>query len=159
MGVDETKLQHIRRGALLHDIGKVGIPDSILLKQDALTPEEWEMMKMHPVYSYELLRSISYLLPAIDIPHFHHEKWDGTGYPLGLKGEAIPQAARLFAVVDVWDALRSARPYRAAWSDSEVRAYLRNNSGTHFDPVVVDIFLKMMEVNNPDWALNEIVIH
>ncbi len=151
MGVDESQLQHIRRGALLHDIGKVGIPDAILLKNAQLTDDEWLMMKKHPVYSYELLRSISYLLPAVDIPHYHHEKWDGTGYPQGLSREEIPLAARIFAVVDVWDALRSVRPYRSAWENEAVLDYLRSHSGTHFDPAVVAAFLSILEQNPPEW--------
>ena len=110
MGINEAELVQIRRGALLHDIGKMAIPDSILLKPGPLTDDEWEIMRRHPVYAYELLSPIAFLHPALDIPYCHHEKWDGTGYPRGLKGEQIPLAARIFAVVDVWDALRSDRP-------------------------------------------------
>ena len=121
MGVSDAELVHIRRGALLHDIGKMGIPDSVLLKPGPLTEEEWKIMRKHPVYANELLSPIAYLRPALDIPYCHHEKWDGTGYPRGLKGEQIPLAARIFAVVDVWDALRSDRPYRGARHDEEIR--------------------------------------
>ena len=143
MGLKEEELVHIRRGALLHDMGKMGIPDSILLKPAPLADEEWEIMKRHPVYAYEMLYPIKYLRPAIDIPYCHHEKWDGTGYPRGLKGEEIPLAARIFAVTDVWDALCSDRPYRPAWLKDEVREHIRSLAGTHFDPEVVEMFLKM----------------
>jgi HD-GYP domain-containing protein (c-di-GMP phosphodiesterase class II) len=132
----------MRRGALLHDIGKMGISDTILLKPGSLTDEEWETMRQHPEYAYNLLSPISYLRPALDIPYCHHEKWDGTGYPRGLKGEEIPLAARIFAVVDVWDALRSDRPYRKAWSEEKARAYIREQAGKYFDPRVVEVFLK-----------------
>jgi len=141
MGISDTELVHIRRGALLHDIGKMGIPDGILLKPDKLTDEEWVIMKKHPQFAYDMLSSIAYLKPALDIPYCHHEKWDGTGYPRGLKGGQIPMAARLFAIVDVWDALRSDRPYRPAWSKEKTLAYIRELSGSHFDPDVVDVFL------------------
>ncbi len=141
MGLPETELVHLRRGALLHDIGKMGIPDSILLKPGPLSEAEWVVMRLHPVYAYELLHPIAYLRPALDIPYCHHEKWDGTGYPRGLKGEEIPLAARIFAVVDVWDALRSDRPYRAAWPEARVRDHIRSLRGSHFDPAVVDAFL------------------
>ena len=143
MGIEETHLIHIRRGALLHDIGKVGIPDSILLKPGALTPTEWEGMRQHPVYARDLLAPIAYLRLAMDIPYCHHEKWDGTGYPRGLRGEEIPLAARIFAVIDVWDALLSNRPYRPAWKMENVREHIRAQSGIHFDPRVVEIFLEM----------------
>ncbi|MEW5941211.1 MAG: HD-GYP domain-containing protein [Chloroflexota bacterium] len=140
----EEEAAHIRRGALLHDIGKMGVPDSILLKAGSLTPEEWEIMRRHPVYAYEMLSPIEYLRPALDIPYCHHEKWDGTGYPRGLKGEQIPLAARLFAVVDVWDALRSDRPYRASWSEEQTRAYILEQSGKHFDPRAVEMFMDLI---------------
>ena len=140
MGMSEAELVHVRRGALLHDIGKMGIPDSILLKPGALTDEEWETMRKHPVYAYEMLSPIDYLRPALDIPYCHHEKWDGTGYPRGLKGEQIPLAARIFAVIDVWDALRSDRPYRPAWTEEKARDYIREQSGKYFDPRVVEAF-------------------
>jgi HD-GYP domain-containing protein (c-di-GMP phosphodiesterase class II) len=140
MNLRNEELTHVRRGAILHDIGKMGIPDSILLKPGPLTEDEWAVMRRHPVLAYELLSPIPYLRPAIDIPYCHHEKWDGTGYPRGLKGDQIPLAARIFAVADVWDALRSDRPYRAAWGAPETREYIRSLTGTHFDPSVVDIF-------------------
>ena len=141
-GLGDEQLVHIRRGALLHDIGKLGIPDQILLKPDRLNSEEWVIMRKHPQYAYEMLEKIAYLRPALDIPYCHHEKWDGTGYPRGLKGEEIPLAARLFAVVDVWDALSSNRPYRPAWDRDQVIAYIKAQSGRHFDPQVVKAFLK-----------------
>ena len=144
MHMGESELVHVRRGALLHDIGKMGIPDAILLKPGALTDAEWEIMRRHPTYAFNLLSPIAYLRPALDIPYCHHEKWDGTGYPRGLKGEGIPLAARLFAVVDVWDALRSDRPYRAAWTDDKVREYLQSEAGKHFDPQVVERFFKLI---------------
>ncbi len=143
MGLDETDLAHIRRGAILHDIGKMAIPDSILLKPAPLTEEEWVVMRRHPVYAYEMLSPIDYLRPALDIPYCHHEKWDGTGYPRQLRGEQIPPAARIFAVVDVWDALRSGRPYRAAWSQDKVLAHIRSLSGSYFDSRAVEQFLKL----------------
>jgi putative nucleotidyltransferase with HDIG domain len=144
MGVPEAELVHMRRGALLHDIGKMGIPDSILLKPGKLTDEEWQIMRRHPVYVFEMLLPIRYLRPALDIPYCHHEKWDGTGYPRGLRGEEIPLAARIFAVADVWDALRSDRPYRKAWSDEKALKYIREQAGKHFDPRVVEVFLQML---------------
>jgi putative nucleotidyltransferase with HDIG domain len=143
IGLNDEELIHVRRGALLHDIGKMGVPDSILLKPGKLTDEEWVIMRRHPVYAYELLSPISYLRNAIDIPYCHHEKWDGTGYPRGLKGEQIPLAARIFAVIDVWDAHRSDRPYRPAWPEEKTREHVMTLSGTHFDPRVVEIFLKV----------------
>ncbi|MBI5649162.1 MAG: GAF domain-containing protein [Chloroflexi bacterium] len=143
MGLSDPELVYIRRGALLHDIGKMGVPDQILLKPESLTDAEWTIMRKHPEYAYQLLAPIAYLRPALDIPYGHHEKWDGTGYPRGLKGEAIPLSARIFAIVDVWDALRSNRPYRAAWSEEKSRAYLREQSGKQFDPQIVAVFLAM----------------
>jgi len=136
-------LSHVRRGALLHDIGKMGVPDSILLKPGTLTEAERAIMREHPRYAYELLLPIEYLRDALDIPYCHHEKWDGTGYPRGLQGEDIPFVARLFAVVDVYDALTSDRPYRPAWSKEQALAYLRDQAGKHFDPQVVEMFLKL----------------
>jgi HD-GYP domain-containing protein (c-di-GMP phosphodiesterase class II) len=133
----------MRRGVLLHDIGKMGIPDTILLKVDPLTPEEWSIMRRHPEYAHELLSPISFLRPALDIPYCHHEKWDGTGYPRGLKGEEIPLAARIFALVDIWEALRSDRPYRRAWSEEQTLEHIRSLAGTHLDPQVVAAFLKL----------------
>ncbi len=143
MNIAESEIIHIRRGALLHDIGKMGIPDGILLKPGPLTDEEWVIMRKHPVYAYEMLSPIQYLGPALDIPYCHHEKWDGTGYPRGLKGEQIPLSARIFAIVDVWDALSSDRPYRAAWPEAKVREHVLSLSGTHFDPHVVAAFSQL----------------
>jgi PAS domain S-box-containing protein len=143
MGMSDAELVHVRRGALLHDIGKMGIPDGILLKPGPLTAEEWAIMRRHPVYAYELLAPIPFLRPALDIPYCHHEKWDGTGYPRGLRGELIPLAARVFAVVDVWDALRSDRPYRAGWPEEKVFEYIRAEAGKHFDPQMVEAFLAL----------------
>jgi len=133
---------HVRRGALLHDIGKMGIPDSILLKAGTLTDEEWKIMRLHPVYSHDFLHPIAYLRPALDIPYCHHEKWDGSGYPRGLKGEQIPLSARIFAIVDVWDALRTDRPYRPAWSAETTIEYIRSLSGIQFEPKVEEVFLR-----------------
>ncbi len=147
-GFSDEQMTHIRRGALLHDIGKMGIPDSILLKPGTLTPDEWDIMHQHPDYAQMLLAPIHYLEPALAIPYCHHEKWDGTGYPRGLKGEEIPLEARLFAIVDVWDALSSNRPYRAALSKTRVLEYLRHQSGKHFDPQVVRVFLEMLKQEN-----------
>jgi len=144
MGADPKELIHIRRGALLHDIGKLGVPDRILLKAGELTPEEWVIMRQHPVHAFEMLRTIPYLQAAIDIPYFHHEKWDGSGYPRGLQGEQIPLAARLFAIVDVWDALTSDRPYRPAWTKEKALAYIKEQTGRHFDPSIVDVFLNAL---------------
>ena len=137
---DEEQVQ-MRRGALLHDIGKMGVPDSILLKPGPLTPEEWVIMKKHPIYAFELLSPIGFLHGALDIPYCHHEKWDGSGYPRGLKEKQIPMSARIFAVVDVWDALTSDRPYLRALPKDEVRDYIAINSGSHFDPTIVEWFL------------------
>jgi PAS domain S-box-containing protein len=140
----DDDLVHLRRGALLHDIGKMGVPDHVLLKPGPLTDDEWVLMRRHPVLAYEMLSRIAYLRPALDIPYCHHEKWDGSGYPRGLKGEQIPLAARIFAVVDVWDALRSDRPYRAAWPEEKVREHIQSLAGTHFDPQITEAFLQMM---------------
>ena len=144
-GITEDDLLHVRRGALLHDIGKMGIPDGILLKPGPLDEEEWAVMRKHTTYAHELLSPVQFLKPALDIPYCHHERWDGTGYPRGLKGEAIPLSARVFAVVDSWDALSHDRPYRPAWSSAQVRDYLREKSGSHFEPRLVDLFLAMDE--------------
>ncbi|MDR7566878.1 MAG: HD domain-containing phosphohydrolase [Armatimonadota bacterium] len=145
MGVPESEIVHIRRGALLHDIGKIGIPDEILRKPGPLTEEEWAIMRLHPVYAYRWLAGIEFLRPALDIPYCHHERWDGTGYPRGLSGEEIPLAARIFAVVDVYDALTSHRPYRPAWPRGKALQYIREQAGKHLDPVVVEAFLRLME--------------
>ena len=142
-GMSEEQIMHLRRGALLHDMGKIGIPDPILHKTGKLSDEEWVTMRKHPQLAYDMLYRVEYLRPALDIPYCHHEKWDGTGYPRGLKGEEIPVAARLFAIVDVWDALTSDRPYRPAWREAEALAYIREQSGRHFDPQVVDLFFRV----------------
>jgi HD-GYP domain-containing protein (c-di-GMP phosphodiesterase class II) len=143
LGISEEEIVHIRRGALLHDIGKMGVPDAILSKPGPLTDAEWALMREHPALAHEMLAPIAYLRPALEIPYCHHEKWDGTGYPRGLRGEEIPLAARIFAVADVWDALRSDRPYRPAWPEAKVRDHIRALSGTHFDPRVVTAFLQV----------------
>ena len=143
MGIQEQEITHIQRGAMLHDIGKVGIPDRILSKPGPLTDEEWSLMKQHPVFARKLLSKIPYLQNALEIPYSHHERWDGSGYPEGLAGERIPLAARIFAVVDVWDALTSDRPYRPAWSEEKTLRYIREQSGVHFDPQVVESFLRI----------------
>ena len=146
MGMSEKELVHVRRGALLHDIGKIGIPDQILLKPGPLTEEEKEIMQRHPNYAFDMLLPIAYLRPALDIPYCHHEHWDGTGYPRGLKGEQIPLGARIFAVADVWDAIYSEdRPYRQAMTKEEAKEHLRFRAGTHLDPKIVDVFLKIEE--------------
>ncbi len=142
MGFKEEDLVHVRRGALLHDIGKMGIPDNILLKPGPLTEEEWQIMRRHPWLAYKMLLPIDYLRPALDIPYCHHEKWDGSGYPRRLKGEQIPLAARIFAVIDVYDALTSDRPYRKAWSEEDTLTLIKKDSGSHFDPKVVEVFLR-----------------
>ena len=145
MGIDEEEVDHIRRGAILHDIGKMGVPDHILRKEGALTQEEREIILKHPETAYNLLKQIPFLEKALEIPYSHHERWDGTGYPRGLKERAIPLPARIFAIVDVWDALSSDRPYRKAWSRAEVIQYLINESGKHFDPRVLNVFLALVE--------------
>jgi PAS domain S-box-containing protein/putative nucleotidyltransferase with HDIG domain len=147
MGLSEAELVHIRRGALLHDIGKMGVPDHILLKPDKLTDEEWAFMRQHPQFAFDMLAPIAYLRQALDIPYCHHEKWDGSGYPRGLKGEQIPLAARIFAVIDVHDALTSDRPYRKAWSREKTLEHIKTNSGTHFDPKVVEAFISFQQVS------------
>jgi len=144
MGIDGEALIHIRRGSLLHDIGKMGIPDSILLKPDSLTEDEWAIMRMHPVYAYEMLWGIEYLRPAVEIPYCHHERWDGTGYPRGILGAEIPIAARVFAIIDVWDAMRSDRPYRQALPVDVVCQYISTSSGKHFDPQVTEAFFELL---------------
>jgi PAS domain S-box-containing protein/putative nucleotidyltransferase with HDIG domain len=142
-GVPEDDLVHVRRGALLHDIGKIGIPDSVLKKPGPLDDDEWKLMRQHPVWAHEMISSVGFLQPALDVPYCHHERWDGQGYPRGLSGESIPLSARVFAVVDVWDALRSDRPYSKAWDEERVLAYLREQAGGQFDPAVVEQFLAM----------------
>ena len=145
LGMPQEEIVHIRRGALLHDIGKMAMSDTILLKPGSLTDEERAIMQQHPVHAYELLSVVPYLHSALDIPYCHHERWDGTGYPRKLKGEEIPLAARIFAVVDVWDALRSDRPYRRACSREEALAYIRGEAGKHFDPRAVEEFIRLLE--------------
>ena len=147
IGVDDDELVHVRRGALLHDIGKMGIPDAILLKPGPLDEREIEVMQQHPVHAYELLRPIKFLRPALDIPYCHHEKWDGSGYPQGLEEDDIPIAARIFALVDVWDALLSDRPYRKAWATAKILEYIEKQAGTHFDPELIEPFIKA--IKNP----------
>lgn len=145
-GMSDQEIVHVRRGALLHDIGKLGIPDAILLKEGPLSDAEWTIMKRHPTFAFQWLRPIAYLRPALDIPYCHHEKWDGSGYPRGLAGESIPMAARLFAAVDVWDALRSDRPYRAAWPAEKVRTHMHEIAGSHLDPDAVEKFFELIKV-------------
>ncbi len=148
--LSEPELMQVRWGALLHDIGKMGVPDGILLKPEPLTKEEWLKMEKHPGFAYEMLSPIRYLRQALDIPYCHHEKWDGSGYPRGLKGDHIPLVARIFAVVDVWDALMSDRPYRKAWTEEKAREHIQNESGRHFDPQVVDVFLRNITDDNKE---------
>jgi len=143
MGLSEEELVHVQRGALLHDIGKMAVPDSILRKKNPLTEEERACIHKHPEYAFDFLSPIPFLHPALDIPCYHHERWDGTGYPRGLKGEGIPLMARIFAVVDVYDALRSERPYRPAWTEKKTREHICEQAGLHFDPRVVGVFLRL----------------
>jgi HD-GYP domain-containing protein (c-di-GMP phosphodiesterase class II) len=140
-GLSHEVLVQIRRGALLHDMGKLGIPDHILHKRGPLSGAEWEVMRKHPTFAFEMLSPIQHLQAALDIPYCHHERWDGSGYPRGLKGEQIPIMARVFAVVDVWDAVTSDRPYRPAWSHEKALAHILAAAGSHFDPRVVNVFL------------------
>lgn len=147
IGLESVELAHLYMGALLHDIGKIHIPRAILNKKGSLTEAEWRIMRLHPLYAYEILHQTPYLRAALDIPFFHHERWDGSGYPFGLQGEQIPLAARLFAVVDVWDALRSHRPYRPAWPVERVCGYLLSAAGTLFDAQVVDVFLSLPDLH------------
>ncbi len=149
MGFNSEELVYIKWGALLHDIGKLGVPDSILFKADRLNEEEWKIMKTHPVIAYELLWPVEFLRKAIDIPYCHHEKWDGSGYPRGLKGNSIPLPARIFAIIDVWDALLSQRPYRPAWEKERVIDYIISLKEKDFDPEVVDIFIDILAEDKP----------
>jgi HD-GYP domain-containing protein (c-di-GMP phosphodiesterase class II) len=144
LGHPEEEIVHIRRGALLHDMGKMGIPDEILQKPGPLTDDEWVIMRKHPQYAYQMLSPISYLNQALIIPYYHHECWDGSGYPHGLKGDQIPLFARMFAVVDVWDALSSDRPYRKRMPPREVTEYLEKEAGRLFDPEIVKKFLPLI---------------
>jgi len=144
-GTGAVDLLNMRRGSLLHDIGKMGVPDSILHKPDKLTDEEWVVMRQHPQHAYDMIQPIEYLRPALDIPYCHHEKWDGSGYPRGLKSEEIPLSARIFAINDVWDAVTSDRPYRLAWDKQKALDYIREQNGRHFDPYVVGLFYKMID--------------
>jgi PAS domain S-box-containing protein len=144
MGIEEPQLTHIRYGALLHDIGKLGIPDAVLFKHGPLTEAEWRTMRMHPVYAHQVLAHIPYLAASIEIPYCHHEHWDGSGYPNGLKGEQIPLAARIFTIIDVWDSLLSNRPYHNAWSKQDALVYMNNQSGKIFDPTILRVFIEMM---------------
>jgi putative nucleotidyltransferase with HDIG domain len=145
LGCGEEEVRHIRRGALLHDIGKIGVPDQILAKTGPLSEEEWKVMREHPALAREFLSGIPFLASAMTIPYSHHERWNGDGYPLGLRGEEIPLAARIFAVVDVWHALGEDRPYRRAWTKTEISDYIRANAGTMFDPIVVHFFMELVE--------------
>ncbi|MBI5934762.1 MAG: HD domain-containing protein [Chloroflexi bacterium] len=144
MGIPEADIGHVRRGALMHDIGKMALPDSILQKKESLTEDEWKVMRTHPEKAYDLLSHIEYLAPALDIPYCHHERWDGTGYPRGLKGEEIPLVARLFAVVDTYDAITSNRPYRKGWDGETAIQYIREQAGRQFCPTAVKAFCEMM---------------
>jgi HD-GYP domain-containing protein (c-di-GMP phosphodiesterase class II) len=144
MGMSEAEIVHLRRGALLHDVGKISIPDSVLLKAGRLTDEEWDLIRRHPAAGYSMLEHIEYLRPALDVVLSHHERWDGGGYPRGLKGEAIPLAARIFALADVWDSLCADHPYRAAWPEEAIRTYIAQQAGTQFDPDIAAAFLEMM---------------
>ncbi|MCJ7618327.1 MAG: GAF domain-containing protein, partial [Desulfobacterales bacterium] len=150
LGLTEDELVHVQRGAILHDIGKMGVPDSILLKDGPLTEDEWIVMRMHPEFAYNMLAPIPFLQKAAEIPYCHHEKWDGSGYPRGLHGEDIPVSARIFAIVDVWDALRSDRPYRKAWTDDEALDEIKRGKGTHFDPVVFQAFMDVIRLEKRD---------
>jgi HD-GYP domain-containing protein (c-di-GMP phosphodiesterase class II) len=141
-GLSEAELAQVRWGALLHDIGKMGVPDNILHKPGPLTCDELAIMRKHPIFAHEMLAPIDYLRFALDIPYCHHEKWDGSGYPNGLKGTKIPLVARIFSVVDVWDALNSDRPYRSAWPVEKIYDYIQSLAGKHFDPHVVEVFME-----------------
>jgi len=144
MGMSEQEVKNARLGAFLHDIGMTSVPDDILFKSAPLTEEEWQVVREHPTYAYELLSNTPALAEAVDIPYCHHEKWDGTGYPRGLKGEQIPLPARIFAVVDVWCALQSERPYRKTWTAEEAEEYLLHRATRDFDPKVVEVFLGLL---------------
>lgn len=145
LGLPEEDLEHLRRGAILHDVGKLGVPDAVLLKPGKLSEEEWALMRKHPTLAHQWLSGIPFLRKALAIPYAHHERWDGSGYPRGLKGEAIPLEARIFAVIDVYDALTSDRPYRPAWSREKALEYIREQSAKQFDPQVVEAFFELFE--------------
>ena len=147
LNIKGEDLTHIRRGALLHDIGKIAISDTILLKEGNCSPEEWVIIQQHPQYGYDMLKEIKYLKPSLDIVLYHHEKWDGSGYPRGLAGENIPYTARLFAIIDVWDALTNDRPYHAAWTKEDALIHIREQAGIHFDPYIAEAFLKIVGNN------------
>lgn len=153
MGLDEETITDLRHGALLHDVGKIGIPDQILHKPNKLTDEEWEIIRQHPTYAYQMLTPISHLKSALDIVYCHHEKWDGSGYPQGIKGEEIPITARIFTIAHVWDAMTSDRPYRPAWSETSTLQYILSQAGKHFDPEIVQVF-KRMHANREIQAFN-----
>ncbi|MEK6752778.1 MAG: HD domain-containing phosphohydrolase [Chloroflexota bacterium] len=145
IGVSQEDLIHLRQGALLHDIGKMAVPDKILHKHGPLTERETAIMRQHPLSAYKMLYPIAYLRPALDIPYCHHEKWDGSGYPRGLKGEDIPLHARIFTIIDVWDALRSNRPYRKAWSPKKTITYIQEQAGKSFEPGIVKSFMDVIQ--------------
>lgn len=159
MDLNEEELLQLRRGAILHDIGKMCIPEKILFKTESLTVEEWEIMKQHPIFAQEFLADIQFIQPALNIPLFHHERWDGSGYPYGLKGKQIPLAVRIFMVIDVWDALTSIRPYREAWSNQEARIYIKQYSGVQFDPEVVAKFLELLDALELDHIHSPVLDH
>lgn len=148
LGISGDELEQVHRGAILHDVGKIGIPDSILHKPGPLSSDEWEIMRKHPEYAYRLLSPIQFLTPALEIPYCHHERWNGSGYPRKLSGEQIPLSARVFAVADVWDALLSDRSYRKAWSEERARDYIASNAGIQFDPKAVEVFMRIGENGN-----------
>jgi putative nucleotidyltransferase with HDIG domain len=147
LGVSAEQLIHVKRGALLHDVGKMAVPDNILFKPGKLSNEEWAIMKMHPKYAIDMLTPVEFLKPALNIPHYHHEKWDGSGYPYGLKGEEIPFEARIFSAVDVWDALLCVRPYKQAWEKDEAMNYIQQQSSSHFDPQVIIVFEEVVKAS------------
>jgi response regulator RpfG family c-di-GMP phosphodiesterase len=152
---DHNQLTNIERGATLHDIGKIGIPDAILIKPDRLEEKEWEQMHRHPQIAHDILSRIEFLRPCMDIPHYHHEKWDGSGYPEGLSGDAIPIAARLFAVIDVWDAIIHSRVYKTAWSEEKALSYMQEQAGWHFDPAIVEVFIDNYDQIKRHAGINE----
>lgn len=154
LGLPQALQVHIRRGALLHDIGKLWIPDQILQKPGPLNADEWAVMHQHPIYARDLMLPVESLRPAIDIPFSHHERWDGKGYPQGLAGNAIPLPARIFALVDVWDALRADRPYHRARSVDEARAIIEASAGSHFDPTLTTLFLTLIDDPSPDTTVS-----